>query len=67
MKKSQRRQYPRILAAVDPDAEDRACDALNVLTMDLATSLSAADNYDLWYWVYWVGTELTSTKVGTLR
>lgn len=47
MKKAKRRQYARVLAAVDPDPEERQRDALNTLIMDLATSLSEADNSEL--------------------
>ena len=47
IKKSRRRQYARVLAAVDPDPADAGRDALNHLIMDLATSLSATDGSEL--------------------
>ena len=43
MKRSQERQYARILAAVDPDLREQQRIDLNTLIMDLATSISAAD------------------------
>ena len=47
MKKSGRKQYAKVLAAVDPDPEDEQRNALNTLIMDLATSLSKTDGSDL--------------------
>lgn len=47
IKKSRRRQYARVLAAVDPDPADPGRNALNRLIMDLATSLSATDGSEL--------------------
>ena len=47
MKKSKRRQYARVLAAVDPDSDEKPRDALNTLIMDLATSLAAEDESEL--------------------
>lgn len=46
-KKSGRRHYARILAAVDPDPANAPRNALNALTMDLATSLSRMDGSEL--------------------
>ncbi|MCG8547590.1 MAG: universal stress protein [Alphaproteobacteria bacterium] len=47
IKQSQRKQYARVLAAVDPHGADDERDALNVLIMDLATSLSAMEMSEL--------------------
>ena len=47
MKRTPRQQYGLVLAAVDPDPEDVQRDALNRMTMDLATSLSRADGSEL--------------------
>ncbi|MFT5485615.1 MAG: universal stress protein E [Paracoccaceae bacterium] len=47
MKKARRRQHARVLAAVDPDPGEWQRDALNTLIMDLATSLSEADDSEL--------------------
>ena len=47
MKKTKRRQYARVLAAVDPDPTEKSRHALNTLIMDLATSLSEADESEL--------------------
>ncbi|NJO21648.1 MAG: universal stress protein [Sphingomonadales bacterium] len=47
MKSNPRRQYARVLAAVDPDPEDPVRDALNKLIMDLATSVSDQDQSEL--------------------
>ena len=47
MKRTGRRQYARVLAAVDPDSGDRQRQALNSLIMDLATSLSKMDGSEL--------------------
>lgn len=47
MKSSARRQYTRVLAAVDPDPHDPVRDALNRLVMDLATSVSNQDESEL--------------------
>jgi universal stress protein E len=47
MKKNKRREYSRVLAAVDPDPTEKPRDALNTLIMDLATSLSEAEESEL--------------------
>lgn len=47
MKKSNRRQYARMLAAVDPDPTDVQRDSLNRQIMDLAMSLSSQDGSQL--------------------
>jgi len=47
MKKSRRRRFARILAAVDPDPDDRQRDSMNTVIMDLATSLAAKDEAEL--------------------
>ena len=47
MKKSGRKQYAKVLAAVDPDPEDDQRNALNTLIMDLATSVSKMDGSEL--------------------
>ncbi|NJO34640.1 MAG: universal stress protein [Rhodospirillales bacterium] len=47
MKSNARRQYARVLAAVDPDPHDPVRDALNKLVMDLATSVSNQDQSEL--------------------
>ncbi len=47
MRKSGRRQFARVLAAVDPDPLDAQRNALNGLIMDLATSLSKLDGSEL--------------------
>ena len=47
MKRSRRRKYARILAAVDPDPTDARRDSLNRLIMDLATSLSRMEGSEL--------------------
>ncbi|MCG8354432.1 MAG: universal stress protein [Kiloniellales bacterium] len=47
MKKSARRQYARVLAAVDPETADEKKGGLNRLILDLATSLSEVDGSDL--------------------
>ena len=47
MKKSGRRQYARVLAAVDTDHTEEQRRALNTLIMDLSTSLSAMDGSEL--------------------
>ena len=40
-------EYPRIVAAIDPDPSDPQRDALASLVMDLATSLAVADESEL--------------------
>ncbi|MBW2421484.1 MAG: universal stress protein [Deltaproteobacteria bacterium] len=40
MKPTRRKRYGRILAAIDPDASDSGRDGLNVMILDLATSLA---------------------------
>ncbi len=47
MKRSNRRHYARILAAVDPDPGDVRKVALNTLIMELATSLSSLEGSEL--------------------
>ena len=47
MKKSNRKKYARILAAVDPRSAEEQHVALNTLIMDLATSLSKMDGSEL--------------------
>ena len=47
MKPSQRKQFSRVLAAVDPDPGIEANPELNKLIMDLATSLAARENSEL--------------------
>ena len=47
MKKSRRKRYARILAAVDPDPANEQRSALNALILDLATSLSKLDGSEL--------------------
>ncbi len=47
IKQSQRKQYARILAAVDPHGTDAERNGLNTLIMDLATSLSAIEKSEL--------------------
>jgi len=47
MKKSRRKQYARILAAVDPDPADAIRNALNIMVMDLATSLAEREGSEL--------------------
>ena len=47
MKQSKRRQYARVLAAVDPEPGNTQKEALNTLIMDLATSLSRNDGSEL--------------------
>lgn len=47
MKKSERKRVSRILAAVDPDPEVKANEELNVLVLDLATSLASREKSEL--------------------
>ncbi len=47
MKPTRRKRFLRILAAVDPDPEDKTRDSLNVLIMQLAASLAKQDNAEL--------------------
>jgi len=47
IKPSTRKHYARILAAVDPDAAEKANAELNTLILDLATSLAQRDNSEL--------------------
>lgn len=47
MKPTQRKRFPRILAAVDPDSEDKIRDSLNATILQLASSLAAQDKAEL--------------------
>ncbi len=47
IKRTRRRKYARVLAAVDPNPRDPQKDDLNRLIMDLASSLSAVDGSEL--------------------
>lgn len=47
MKPTRRKRYVRILAAVDPDTSDDEKNALNILIMDLATSLARLEQSEL--------------------
>ena len=47
MKKSRRKRYARVLAAVEPDPGDEQRSALNRRILDLATSLSKLDGSEL--------------------
>jgi nucleotide-binding universal stress UspA family protein len=47
MKPIRRKRYTRILAAVDPDTSDDKRNALNILIMDLATSLARLEQSEL--------------------
>ena len=47
IKQSQRKKYARVLAAVDPHGADQERNGLNVLIMDLASSLSAIEESEL--------------------
>lgn len=68
MKKSRRRQYARVLAAVDPDPTDETRDRLNRLIMDLATSLSTVDGSELHVLNAWgISEESTLRNSGFLK
>lgn len=47
MKPTRRKRFLRILAAVDPDSEDKTCDSLNALILQLAASLAEQDSAEL--------------------
>ncbi len=60
VKPSHRKEYARILAAVDPDPSDEEKNRLNTLIMDLATSLAELEHSELHVVHAWV---LYSEKV----
>ncbi|MAT16414.1 MAG: universal stress protein, UspA [Planctomyces sp.] len=47
MKPTRTKRFPRILAAVDPDPEDKTRDSLNATILQLASSLAAHDKAEL--------------------
>jgi len=47
MKPARTKRFPRILAAVDPDPEDKTRDSLNATILQLASSLAAQDKAEL--------------------
>jgi len=47
MKPTRRKRFLRIMAAVDPDPENKARDSLNATILQLASSLAATDNSEL--------------------
>ena len=47
VKPSRQKRYPRILAAVDPDPYDEVRNGLNLVIMDLATSLARSEQSEL--------------------
>lgn len=68
MNPSEQSHYSRVLAAVDPDIDDRQTDGLNRLIMDLATSLSDADSSELnVVSAWWLDEEDTLRHSGFVR
>lgn len=47
MKPTRRKRFLRILAAIDPDSEDKTRDSLNTLILQLAASLAEQDSAEL--------------------
>ena len=62
MKHDSHRRYAKIMAAVDPDPRDDRRDDLNVLVMDLATSLSEREGSELLVANAWMLSEENSMR-----
>lgn len=67
IKPSKQKQFKRILAAVDPDPEEKVNAELNTLILDLASSLAHKDNSELHIVHAWKLTYESSLRNGHAR
>jgi len=67
IKPSKRKRFQRILAAVDPDPQEKTNAELNTLILDLATSLAAQDHSELHIMHAWSMAYESSLRSGHVR